>query len=187
VKNNNKNKIYNIIYGLIFLSIIALFAFNKSNLVWHSNVSRYIDKIHNQTISVKGDTKFSYKGKNYRIIFGTSEDKKDDLFLQCFQEKLNGLFYEPTYGAYQGKSKSLYGMTNHYIHGENDSFFVVYGYNKEFEANNFSVRKTSDGEWITQDISKQEYFLYTYTNIEYTKIVFKDMHNNDISGMFNGW
>lgn len=189
MKEKTKKKINFLIYILMFLSIIAVFTFNKGNLVWYSNVNKYIDKIYYHPISIKSNTKFSYKGSNYRIIFGTSKDRKDDIYLQCFKEKLSGLFYEPTYGAGGGSSVTSnprYGMTNHFIHGSNESFFVIYGYNKDFKADNFSVIKTSDGKLITQDISKQEYFLYIYTNIEYGKIVFKDVHNNDISRLFNG-
>ena len=138
-------------------------------------------------MSIKSDDKFPYKGKAYRIIFSTPINKKDEIYLQCFEEKFNGLIYKPTYGSSQGESKSICGMTENVTNDvTNDCFFVAYGYNKELKANNFSVSKAIDGEWITEDISKQEYFLYIYTNIVYGKMIFKDIHNNDLTELFDG-
>lgn len=186
--SNNLNKKERILICLlIFLSVNTVIIFSTNRMVWYSNVSKHIDKKYNKPMSVKNDSEFSYKGKVYRIIFSASKDKKEELYLLCFEKKFNGLFYEPTYGSSPGGSKSLYGMTNVFINdGTNDSFIVVYGYNKEFKANNFSVRKASDNRWITQDISKKEYFICTYTSIVYPEIVFKDVNNNDITAMFDG-
>lgn len=185
-KNLNKKKKV-LIYLLIFLSVNTVMIFSTNRMIWNFNLSKYIDKKYNKPMSVKSDNEFSYKGKVYRIKFSASKDKKEELYLLCFEKKFNGLFYEPTYGSSPGGSKSLYGMTNLFMNdGTNDSFIVVYGYNKELKANNFSIRKKSDNRWITQDISKKEYFLYTYTSIVYPEIVFKDVNNNDITAMFNG-
>lgn len=182
-----KNKLSLLIYIFILLFIFAIITSITGNWIWHSNVNRYINKIYKNQMSIKVDNGFSYKGRDYRIIFSTPKDKEDELYLQCFEEKFYGLIYIPTYGSRQGESKSLYGMICHFLNNSaNDRFFIVYGYNKNLKANNFSVRKTGDGKWITQDISKQKYFLYIYSKIEYAKIFFKDMYNNDLTAMFNG-
>lgn len=187
LNENIKGKMGLAICILIILSISVTIFFITGKWVWHSNVSRYLDKRCNQTMIVRSDSEFSYKGKIYRIMFSTPKDKKDQLYLQCFEEKMNGLLYRPTYGSEQGECKALYGMTNHFVNdGTNDSFIIVYGYNKGFKANNFSVRKASNGEWMTQDISKQEYYLYINDDIKYAEIVFKDERNNDITDMING-
>ncbi|MDD7793099.1 hypothetical protein [Clostridium sp. 'White wine YQ'] len=177
---------YILIYLLVF-SFVVVLLLSRSHFILRSNVTTYINKIYKQEMSIKSDSEFSYKDNNYRIIFSTPVNKKDELYVQCFQEKFNGLVYIPTYGSAQGKSKSLCNMINHFLNNANgDSFYVVYGYNKNFKASTFSVEKSTDGTLITEDISKKEYFLNTYTDITYGKITFKDANNNDISPFFYG-
>lgn len=189
MKKDKGNRIYIIILIFILLSTTVVSFVVQGRIVWHSDVDRYIGKYYGKPVDIKSNIKYSYKGSNYRIVFGTSKGKKDYLFLQCFKEKLNGLIYEPTYGSGQGESTLLYSIIQHYIpafHDTNESFIVVSGYNKDFKASSFSVKKVSDGKWITQDISKQEYFTYIYTNIECPEIVFRDAQGKDISTFFGG-
>ncbi|KMT22072.1 hypothetical protein [Clostridium cylindrosporum] len=181
------NKKHSVLIAILFLFIMLTIAFFRSNLIWHSNINKYLEKTYQQPISIKEDKNFSYKGRNYRIILSTPKNKKDELYLQCFEELLNGTFYKGAYGARQGESKPLYGAVLNFINdGTEDSFVAVYGYNKGLKANTFSVKSTNDGKWITQNISKEEYFLYIYTNIVYPEVNFKDNKNNDVNRFFDG-
>lgn len=174
-----------ILLAIVLLAIVIVSVFFKSNLIWHSNMNKHLEKIYQKPISIKKDEVFSYKGKEYRIILSTSESKKDELYLQCFEQVLNGSFYKETYGARQGESKSLYGAVKNFINdGTQDSFVVIYGYNKELKANTFDVESTDNDKFITQNIFNEEYFLYTYSNIVYPFVGFKDSKNNDITEMF---
>jgi hypothetical protein len=185
--NISKNKkITSMLFIIVLFSSIIMVALFRNNLIYHSNIGRYIERRYRQPMTIRVDKELTYKGRTYRIIFSTPKDKKDELYVQCFEETLNGTFYKPTYGAIQGKSKSLHGMICNYLNdGTDNSFAVVYGYNKELEANSFNVKEASNGKLITQDISKDEYFLYTYSNIVYPLVNFKDIHNNDISSIFD--
>lgn len=171
------------IYTLLVV-MIASIVFLNSNLILHGNTERYIERMTGHSITVKGDIKYIYKGKTYRIILSTQSDNKDEFYMQCFEEKLGGLLYKPSYAASRGGSKSLYGFTKNFVDGSNDNFVIVYGYNKNFKANSFSVQKANDNENITCNISNQEFFLYAYTDIIYPKITFKDKQNNDITLAF---
>jgi len=186
--NISKNKkITTVLFIIVLFSSVIMAVLFRNNLVYHSNIGSYIERLYRQPMTIRVDKELTYKGRTYRIIFSTPKDKKDELYVQCFEEKLNGNFYKPTYGAIQGKSKSLYGMICCYSDdGTHNSFAVVYGYNKELKANSFNVKEADDGGWIAQDISKDEYFLYTYSNIVYPLVNFKDIHNNDINTIFDG-
>lgn len=46
------------------------------------------------------------------------------MYLQYFEEKLGGLFYEPTYELYSGECPSLYGMVDLHIKGSYDKFTI---------------------------------------------------------------
>ncbi|GFP75375.1 hypothetical protein [Clostridium fungisolvens] len=178
-------KAQKVLFLAFLILIIAVISYFNSKLVWHTNAKSYIEKSYGKAMTTRVDTEYQYNGKKYKIIFSTSQNKKDELYLQCFEEKFNGLFYKPTYGAAQGNSTSLNGVTCHFIDGStDDKFLVFYGYNKNLQASNLSVEKTDKAHWITQDISKQEYFLYTYTNVIYPVTIFKDSQDNDITNNF---
>lgn len=78
-----KNKLPLLIYISILLFIFAAITSITGNWVWHSNVNRYINKKYKNQMSIKADNGFSYKGRNYRIIFSTPKDKEDELYLRC--------------------------------------------------------------------------------------------------------
>lgn len=173
------------IFTLIVIMVISI-AFINSGFIWHTNITKNMEKMSGKPLTVKRNIEYLYKGKKYKIVLGTPKDKKDELYESSFEEKFGGLLYKPSYGAGQGGSKSLYNFVSNFIGSSNENFMVVYGYNKDLKASNFSVQKTNGTGWITEDISNQEYFLFVYTDIVYAKIIFRDSQNNDITSTFIG-
>lgn len=140
------------------------------------------EKIYGEPITIKKDENFSYKGRNYRIILGVSQNKEGELYLKCFEEVLNGTFYKGAYGASKGESNLLYGEVFNFINdGTDDGFVIIYGYNKGFKANEFNVKSSNNGKLITQNIDNEEYFVYTYADIVYPFVIFKDKNNKDVT------
>lgn len=173
------------ILTLLLFMVIAIILMN-SNFIWHTNAKNYVEKVYGQPIIVQKKIDYLYKNKKYRIILSTAKYRSNELFLQCFQVELGGLFYKPCYGSSQGDSMSLYGFTNNFILGSSDKFTIVYGYNQDLSAKNFSVKNISESGWVVQDISYQKYFLYAYSDISYGKIIFRDINNKDITSKFIG-
>jgi len=184
IKNSQRVRLE--LLGLLIISLVLMVIWGNSTLIWHSGANKFMEKFIGQPSNIIENSQYSYKGKKYRIILSAPKGSKDNLYLQCFQEKFGGLFYEPTYAASPGDCKSLYGMTMHFTNGSNDHFIIAYGYNKDFIANSYSVRNANNNNWVTEDISKKEYFLKIYTDIVYPEIIFKGKNGNDISTVFYG-
>ncbi|MFL0268939.1 hypothetical protein [Candidatus Clostridium radicumherbarum] len=180
----------NIIALTLLIGLIAAYflyvGILKGDIVFNSNFQRYVEKVAGKQMSIKKELKVTYFNKNYTIVLSTPKNKDDELYANCFEEKMRGLYYKPTYGAFQGKSNSLYGMIDHFMNNENnDQFYVVYGYNRDLKAASYEV-KTNNGGLISIDIHDETYFLNTYKDIVYPVIFFRDSNKNDISRIFYG-
>ena len=163
----------------LYLSIVNKYVFCQS-------FPKYLQKTTGKMIIVQKELKVTYDKKNFIITLSTPVDQKNELYANCFEEKLGGLFYKPTYGAMQGGSKSLYGMIKNFTRddGSDNNFIVVYGYNKDFKAGSYEVKKLNSNEMIKEDISNQNYFLHTYQDIAYAFVTFKDSNDLDITNYF---
>lgn len=184
---NNKEKIFliGLILGLVIFAISIAVLHVSNQYVFGQDFSGYLQKTTGKTMIVQKEMKVTYDEKNFVITLCTPVDQKNELYADCFEEKLRGLFYKPTYGAMQGKSKSLYGMIENFTRdGYHNNFIVVYGYNKDLKASSYEVKKVNSNEMIKEDISNQNYFLHTYQNIVYTLVTFKDSNDVDITGYF---
>jgi hypothetical protein len=170
-----------IVIGVLLFSVSII----DSKYVLGKNFTDYLQKISGQPMNIRKELKVTYNNNNYVITLGTPVDKEDELYANTFEGKLAGLIYKPTYGALQGKSKSLYGMLQVYIEdGSDKNFNVIYGYNKDFKAGSYEVQKFRTNQFVKEDISHQEYFLQTYQDIVYPLVAFKDQDDTDISNFF---
>ncbi|NLI91242.1 MAG: hypothetical protein GX434_03295 [Peptococcaceae bacterium] len=183
-----KNKKNILLIGSVILAISAITVYSTifNKYVFGPNFTKYLQQATGKTMMVQKELKVTYDEKNFVITLSTPVDQKNELYANCFEEKLGGLFYKPTYGARQGEGKSLYGMMMNFTRddGSDNNFIVVYGCNKDFKASSYEVKKVNSNEMIKEDISGQNYFLHSYQDIVYTLVTFKDSNDVDITDYF---
>jgi hypothetical protein len=172
-------------FGLVIIAIVILFQYSDK-YVFEQNYIKYLQQLVGKELVVQKELKVTYDEKNFLIILCSPVmGPKNETHVQVFEEKMGGLFYKPTYGSSKGKSRSLHGMMINFTRPSlSNNFRVVYGYNKDFQAYSYEVKKVNSDEIIKEDISDQEYFLQTYQDIVYPKVIFKDKDNKDISEYF---
>lgn len=169
----------------ISFGVVSVYSSIASKYIFSQNFSKYLQQVSGEPMTIRNMLKVTYDKKNFIVTLSTPVDQKNELYANCFEEKIGGLLDEPTYGAMQGESKSLYGMIVNYTKdGSDNRFYVLYGYNKDFKAASYEVKQIKNNEFIKEDISQQEYFLQTYKDIVYPSVSFKDQNNNDISNFF---
>jgi len=185
MRRNKGEKVNLFVAAFIIFIVIGGSLFLGNKIVFRSNFLKYVKKTSDQTMVLKKEIKVTYFKKNYVIILSTPEGKNEELYANCFEEKIGGLYYVPSYSASQGKCKSLYGaICNFMNNGTDDKFIVVYGYNKDYMASSYSVESTLNQKPQAKDISKEEYFLDTYEDIVYGKVFFQDKNDKDITPLF---
>lgn len=109
--------------------------------------------------------------QRYLIIFKSYKDNNDYKYLNVYQEKFNGLYYKSTIASEQGFSKSYISFTN--VSDRNDTFTVIYGYNKDLKVKSCEVRVSMYKNLYTLklNLSEKEYFI--------------DVFNGDYRGVIN--
>ncbi|KUO74279.1 MAG: hypothetical protein APF81_13715 [Desulfosporosinus sp. BRH_c37] len=181
----NKKNIFIVGFVIIAIGALTVYSVTSNKYIFGQNFTKYLKQATGKTIMVQKELKVTYYEKNFVVILSTRVDQKNELYANCFEEKLGGLFYKPAYGAMQGESRSLYGMMINFIKddGSDSNFKVVYGYNKDFKAISYEVKKANN-EIIKEDISDQDYFLKTYQDIVYPAVTFENINNEDITNFF---
>jgi len=174
-----------LLFGLVIIAIVTLIQYSDKYVFDQNNI-KYLQQLVGKELAVQKELKVTYDKKNFVIILCTPVmGPKIETHVQVFEEKMGGLFYKPTYESSKSKSRSLHGMMINFTRpSSSNNFIVVYGYNKDFKANSYEVKKVNSDEIIKEDISDQEYFLQTYQDIVYPKVIFKDKDNKDISEYF---
>lgn len=110
---------------------------------------------------------FEVYGKRFKLILSTSAENKEYKYLNCYEEKLNGLCYKNYQAAEQGGSNSLISFSMIFVNGVRESnkenlFTVVYGYNKDLMVDSYEMRIGGHEKNIVSTIANKEYFIDSY-------------------------
>ena len=177
------------IAGFVIIVVVGIIGYSATlnHYIIGDNFVKYLQKSVGKQLVLQKELKATYDNKNFNVILCTPVGGPgSEIYVQVYKEKMNGLYYKPTYGARKGGSRSIYGMIMNYIEdGSNNNFEVVYGYNEDFKADRYEVKKVNSEGVIVEDISGQNYFLKTFQDIMYPEITFRGRNNKDITNFFN--
>jgi hypothetical protein len=145
---------------VLILFALLFFFFSNKTIVFSKNFKQNIEKIVNQNIDIKEIKTFEVNQKKYILILSTQTNNNNYKYFNCYEEKMNGLYYKSCGGTEQGKSNNYFGLASINISDSNDFFSVVFGYNKGFQIASYEIQV--DKENIKSNVSNKEYFIHAY-------------------------
>lgn len=131
------------------------------------NMTKGIEKYWDDKIAIKEVQDFEVYGKKFKLVLSTPVADKKYKYLNCYEEKLNGLYYKSYQAAKQGGSNALISFSMVYVNREKASnkenwFTVVYGYNKDLMVNSYEMKIDGHEKSIVSSIAGKEYFIDTF-------------------------
>lgn len=167
-----------IICTLVFFTGISFCLFLNKRFLFSSNLEKSVEKYWNTKVEIKDIRDFNIYGQNFKIILSTKPDDKKYKYLNVYEEKFNGLYYELSGASEQGFSKSYIDFK--YMSDRTDSFTVIYGYNKDLKVKSCEVEVSMYDTLYTLklDLPKKEYFIDVF-NGNYRGIINAYGENNN--------
>lgn len=154
-----------LVVTILIACILSITYINSGIIIFPSNLKEGIDNYWKKEVSIKQVKDYEVYGKRYKLVLGTPINNKKYKYLNCYEEKMYGLYYKSYQASEQGESRALFGFSSIYVNGLSGSnkenyFTIVYGYNENFQAASYETE--INGQKITSDISNREYFIDAY-------------------------
>jgi hypothetical protein len=132
--------------------------------MFSSNMNKGIDNYWNDKVSIKEVKDFEVYGKKFKLVLSTPINNEKYKYLNCYEEKMNGLYYKSYRDSEQGGSNSLFTFSTIFVNDVVDSdkenyFTIVYGYNKDSEVVSYEIKVSEQEKSIVSNISSKEYFI----------------------------
>jgi hypothetical protein len=123
-----------------------------------------VERFWNNKVIIREVEDIEVYGKKFRIVLSTQIGNKKYKYLNCYEEKLNGLYYKSYQASEQGGSRALLSFSTIYVNSSNKEnwFTVVYGHNKDLLVDNYEIKIDRFKENIVSSIRDKEYFINTY-------------------------
>lgn len=145
---------------IVFLAcILSIFYFNSKTIMFSSNMNKVIDNYWNDKVSIKEVKDFEVYGKKFKLVLSTPINNEKYKYLNCYEEKMNGLYYKSYRAAEQGESNSLFTFSTIFVNDVENYFTIVYGYNKDSEVVSYEIKVREQEKSIVSNISSKEYFI----------------------------
>jgi len=152
---------------ILFLLLIITFFLKSKEIMFSSNMKKGIEKYWKNKVVIKEVKDFEAYGKKFRIVLSVSVNNEKYKYLNCYEEKLNGLFYRSYQASEQGGSRALLNFSTIHVNNVKDSnkenwITVVYGYNKDLLVDNYEMKINGHEKNIISSIKGKEYFVDVY-------------------------
>lgn len=161
-------KLYKFLTIIAFLAcILSIFCFNNRTIMFSSNIKKGIENFWNNEVSIKEVKDFEVYGRKFKIVLSTPINNNKYKYLNCYEEKMNGLYYKSYRASEQGRSNSLFSFSIVFINGVEGSnkencFTIVYGYNKDFQVASYEIKVYEQEKTIVSNVSDKEYFINAF-------------------------
>lgn len=146
--------------------------------MFSSNMGKCIDNFWNNEVSIKEVKDFEVYGKKFKLVLSTPINNKKYKYLNCYEEKMNGLYYKYYQASEQGGNNSLFGFSTVFVNGLNNGnyFTIVYGYNKDFQVVSYEMKVNGLEKNIISNVSSKEYFIDAFKGKfqDIVKVIGKD-------------
>ncbi|WP_315110000.1 hypothetical protein [Clostridium intestinale] len=153
-------KVYKVSIIIVFLAcIVSIFYFNSKTIMFSSNMNKGIDNYWNDKVSIKEVKDFEVYGKKFKLVLSTPINNEKYKYLNCYEEKMNGLYYKSYRAAEQGGSNSLFSFSTIFVNDVENYFTIVYGYNKDAEVVSYEIKVSEQEKSIVSNVSSKEYFI----------------------------
>lgn len=157
-----KGKITGIIIGTSIGVVLILGFFSSKNISLAKKIDLGLDKYWNEKVIIKDLYDYKLNHKDYKIVLSVNEKNEDYKYLNVYEKRLGGVYYECNKASEQGGSKSKIGFS--VVENEEETFTVMYGQNKENYIKNCMINlydkklddiKTEEVNLLEED----EYFI----------------------------
>lgn len=143
---------------------IATFYFNKNAIMFSSNIEKGISSFWKDKVNMKEVKNFEAYGKKFKLILSTPINNKKYKYVNCYEEKMNGLYYKDYRSSEQGGSNALFNVSTVFVNDVEDSnkekwFTIVYGYNKDYQVVSYEIKVSGHEKDIISNVSNKEYFI----------------------------
>ncbi|MDF2882820.1 MAG: hypothetical protein K0R54_3377 [Clostridiaceae bacterium] len=153
-----------------FLSIIlltfiaAIFFFNNRAIMFNWRMEKDLSKFWNNKVSIKEVKNFEAYARRFKIVLSTPVNNKKYRYLNCYEEKINGLYFKNYQASSQGESRALFSFSTIILNGdigsnESNYFTVIYGYNSDLQVESYESKITGKKSGIVSNIADNEYFI----------------------------
>lgn len=186
-----KRKAFIVIVSIIAISFAAaIFFFNNKVIMISSNMKKGIEKYWEDKVVIKVVKDFEAYGKKYRLVLSTPINNEKYKYLNCYEEKLNGLYYKSYQASEQGESKAFLSFSTINVStaaGSNKEnwFTVVYGYNKDLQVDNYEMKIRGHDKNVFSDITGKEYFIDAYKGLFENLVSASGKDDSDMLGVFS--
>lgn len=143
---------------------ISIFYFNNKTIMFSSNMEKGISNFWENKVSIKEVKNFEAYGKKFKLVLSTPINNEKYKYFNCYEEKMNGLYYKSYQASEQGGSNALFNFSTVFVNdveGSNKEnyFTIVYGYNKDFQVANYEIKVSGQEKGIISNVSSEEYFI----------------------------
>lgn len=175
--------------SIILASAIAIFYFSSKTIMLPSNIEKSVSKFWDNNVSIKRVEDFEAYGKKFKFVLSTSKDNDNYKYMNCYEEKVNGLFYKFYQGAEQGGSNGLFSVSNIFINNgqglnKENYITVVYGNNTDSKITNYEISIREGEGSFTSNIANEDYFMDITTGKYQTIVNATDKDGNDKTEVF---
>lgn len=186
----SKRKKYTVLISTLFFFLVVITTFlTKKEIMFSSNIKKGIEKYWKDKVVVKEVKDFEVYGKKFKLILSTPVNDEKYKYLNCYEEKLNGLYYRSYQASEQGGSRSLLSFSTIYVNNAKDSgnenwFTVVFGYNKDLLVDNYEMKISGYKKAIVSNIQGKEYFVDAYKGLYEELVSATGKDGNDLLNAF---
>lgn len=143
---------------------ISTFYFKSSTIMFSSNIEKSISNYWNNKVNIKEVKNFEAYGKKFKLVLSTPINNKKYKYVNCYEEKMNGLYYKNYQASEQGGSNALFNVSTVFVNdvkGSNKEnyFTIVYGYNKDFQVVSYEIKVSGHEKGIISNVPSEEYFI----------------------------
>lgn len=155
------------LYIILLTFITAVFLFNNKAIMFSWRMEKDVSKFWNNKVSIKSVKDFEAYGRRFRIVLSTPVNNKKYRYLNCYEEKMNGLYFKNYQASSQGGSRALFSFSTIFINGgtnfnEEKCLTIIYGYNIDMKVESYEVKISSKKSNIISNIADKEYFIEAF-------------------------
>ncbi|MGL4992407.1 MAG: hypothetical protein ACRCYC_04040 [Paraclostridium sp.] len=118
--------------GVISVSmgiVLVLGFFSSKNISVSPNLNGGLEKYWNEKIVVKNLFEYNFQGIDYKIVLSVNKENEDYKYLNVYEKKLGGVYYECNEASEQGNSKNNIEFS--VVETKGKAFTIMYGENKQ--------------------------------------------------------
>ena len=156
-----------IISVILLISIATIVVINDKTIMFSSNMKGNVEKFWKDKVVIKEVKNIEIDGKKFRLILSTPINNKKYKYFNCYEEKLNGLYYKSYQASAQGGSNALFNFTTMSIREgkgveREKDITIVYGYNEDLLLDNYALKISGDNNNIITSLSNKEYVINVF-------------------------